>query len=210
MLWLPFSLLNSFFESIASAWSKHSAERIDVFSTAWAQRFFALFILLPLVLITHSFQSVSSTFWLALVSTSLLNTLNSLLFIRALKISPLSFTLPLIAFTPAFLLITSPLMINEFPRLLGVLGVILVVVGSYVLNLHLLRVSWLEPIKAVWREPGARLMLLVAFIWSITSNIDKLAINNSNSILFSLLSNFLVLIFLTLIFIVRRISFNCG
>ncbi len=68
MAWLPFALLNAFFESVSNAFSKGGAQKIDVLSAAWAQRFFALFILIPLVIVAHSFVPVSGTFWTALLA----------------------------------------------------------------------------------------------------------------------------------------------
>src|SRR3989338_9078526 len=122
MLWLPFSFLNALFESFANVFGKRGAQRVNVLSTAWASRFFSLFILIPLLVFTKSWQNVNTTFWIALFSTGSLNTMTSLLFTKAIKDSPLSLTLPIITFTPAFLLITSPLILNEVPKILGVVG----------------------------------------------------------------------------------------
>src|SRR3989344_3848252 len=117
MLWLLFSLLNSFFDSVQNALSKHGAQKVDVLSAAWAQRFFALFIIIPLALINNSFRSfdlLNSTFWTAALISSSVAVITSILFIRAIKISPLSLTLPITTFTPVFLLVTSPIIVGEF------------------------------------------------------------------------------------------------
>lgn len=208
MSWLVLSLLNAFFESVSNAFNKRGALRIDVLSAAWAQRFFSLFIILPLVFITQSFQSVNQTFWIALFATSILNTLTSLLFVKAIKNSPLSLTLPIVTMTPVFLLITSPIMLGEFPKPLGVVGILSTVIGSYILNLSKNVHGFFEPFLSLVKEEGPRLMLLVAFIWSITSNIDKIAVTNSNPILFAFASTCIILILLTIILFHKRISFN--
>src|SRR3989344_2200008 len=146
MQWLVFSILNAFFESVSNAFGKRGALKINVLSAAWAQRFFSLFIILPLVLFTNSFQQVNYTFWIAVFATSSLNTITSLLFVKAIKDSPLSLTLPIVALTPIFLLITSPIIVGEFPKLLGVLGIITTVIGSYILNLSKRVHSPIEPL----------------------------------------------------------------
>lgn len=206
MSWLIFSLLNSFFDSASSALSKRGAQKINVLSAAWAMRFFSLFILIPLVLFSNSFQKVNVNFWVALLATSTLNTITSILFIKAVKDSPLSLTLPITAFTPVFLLITSPIMIGEFPKPLGIIGILSVVIGSYILNLSKRAHGHFEPILAIFKEEGSRLMLIVAIIWSITSNIDKIVVRNSNPLLTSFASTCVVLIFLTLLLWVKKIS----
>lgn len=149
MFWLVPSLLNSFFDSVQNALGKHGAQKVDVLSAAWAQRFFALFIIIPLALINQSFKSfdsLNSTFWIAALISSSTAALTSILFIRAVKISPLSLTLPITTFTPVFLLITSPIIVGEFPKPLGVLGILSVVFGSYILNLSKRAHGALEPI----------------------------------------------------------------
>ena len=58
----------------------------------------------------------------------------SLLFQRALSISPVSLTVPYLSFTPAVLLITSYFMLGEVPEAAGVLGVVIMTAGAYGLN----------------------------------------------------------------------------
>lgn len=206
MPWLVFSLLNSLFDSVSSALNKRGAQKINVLSAAWAQRFFALFVLIPLALFSGSFQSVNINFWEALIATSSLNVISSILFVKAIKDSPLSLTLPITTLTPVFLLITSPLILGEFPKPLGIAGILSVVIGSYILNLSKRIHGPFEPILAIFKDEGPRLMLIVAIIWSITSNIDKVVIRNSNPVLTALANSSGVLILLTLVLLARKIS----
>jgi drug/metabolite transporter (DMT)-like permease len=92
----------------------------------------------------------------------------------------------LVTLTPLFLLVTSPLLVQEWPTRADAVGVVLLVVGSYVLNLRtpvgaaaLSDRPW-APLVAMIRNPGSRLMLGVALIWSITSNFDKIGVLNSS------------------------------
>lgn len=206
MSWLIFSLLSSFFDSVSNALKKRGAQKINVLSAAWAQRFFALFILIPLVIFYKSFQSVNSAFWLALIATSVLNTIASILFVKSIKDSPLSLTLPITTFTPVFLLITSPLILGEFPKTLGIIGILSVVIGSYILNLSKSVNGPFEPILAIFKDQGPRLMLIVAIIWSVTSNIDKIVVRNSNPLLASLSTTTTILVLLTIVLIIRKVS----
>lgn len=208
MLWLPFSLLNAFFESVSNALEKKGAQTNNILSVAWAQRFYALFILFPIVLITGSFSPVNDIFWIALITTSALNTITSILFVKAVKNSPLSLALPIVTLTPLFLLLSSPFIVGEFPKPLGVIGIISTVAGSYILNLSKKVHGPFEPILSIVKQEGSRLMLIVAIIWSITSNIDKIAVKNSNPLLFSLASTFVILLFLTLVLQFQKISFK--
>ncbi len=58
----------------------------------------------------------------------------------------------------------------------------LIVVSSYLLNLQEKRKGYLTPFRAIITDQGSRLALLVAFIWSITSNFDKVGVQNYSPI----------------------------
>ena len=68
------------------------------------------------------------------VTSALIKAGSSLLFQRALTISPVSLTVPYLSFTPAVLLITSYFMLGEVPEATGVLGVVIMTAGAYGLN----------------------------------------------------------------------------
>jgi drug/metabolite transporter (DMT)-like permease len=113
---------------------------------------------------------------------------------KALKHSDLSISVPMLAFTPLFLLVTSPLIVGEFPTPLGLVGIILIVSGSYILNINEFKKGYLAPFKALLQEKGPKLMLIVAFIWSITSNYDKIGAVNSSPIIWVVAVNLFIAI----------------
>jgi drug/metabolite transporter (DMT)-like permease len=184
MLWFILSLSTALSESIRDVFSKKSLQHADVFVTSWAWRFFSLPFLLPLLLVVE-IPAVGPDFWWALGADGMLNVIASLLYLRAIQQSDLSITIPIITFTPIFLLLTSPLIVGEFPSPVGILGIVLIVAGSYVLNLSKRTGGYLAPIKALFAEPGPRLMLVVALIFSVTANLDKVGVENSSPIIWS-------------------------
>lgn len=207
MHWLVFSILNAFFVSLSQALGKRAQSKLDTLSVTWAQTFFSLFLLFPLALFTNAFQPVTQIFWQALFVTSILNTATAILMMIALKDAPLSLTAPIATLTPVFLLITSPLILGEFPTPLGVVGILITVFGSYVLNLSKRSQGLLHPFISIATEKGPREMLLVAFLWSITSNLDKVAVTESNPIMYIFSLTFSILCFLTIILLIRKVSF---
>lgn len=122
-----------------------------------------------------------------------LNMVAVTLYMRAIKASDLSLTLAMLTFTPLFMLVTSPVILGEFPDRLGGLGMILIIAGAYLLHLGPFQNRrLLDPFRALWNVPGSRIMLLVAFIWSFTANLDKIGVTNSSPA-FWLFSFFLVM-----------------
>jgi uncharacterized membrane protein len=126
------------------------------------------------------FPVLAGEFWIILAIGGLLGVVTFALYGKALKGGDMSLTLPMLAFTPLFLLVTSPLTLGEFPSPAGVGGLLCVVGGSYVLNLRERRKGFWGPVRALWTNRFARLMLLVAAIWSVGANVDKLGLRASS------------------------------
>ncbi len=194
MVWFIFAFLTAFFESLKDVFSKKGLKNIDEYIVSWSLRFFALPFLIPLLFFIE-IPSLGSQFWIALLVGGSLNVITTILYMKAIKYSDLSITVPMVTFTPLFLLMTSPLIIGEFPNFLGLIGVLLIVLGSYTLNIKQRHEGYFAPFKALLKEKGPKLMLLVAFIWSITSNFDKIGVQNSSPIFWVIAVN----IFITLV-----------
>ncbi|MBR9683480.1 EamA family transporter [Candidatus Woesearchaeota archaeon] len=200
MLGIILAILTAFFASIKDVFSKKGLKNIDEYTVSFSVMFFALPFVVPLLFFT-GIPVVGDSFWEALFLGGTLNILAIVLYMKAIKSSDLSITIPMIAFTPLFLLLTSPLMVGEFPNAVGLIGVLIIVLGSYVLNIKKRKDGFLAPFKSLLKEKGPRLMLMVAFIWSITSNFDKIGVQNSSPIFWIVLKGLftsLVLFFLVL------------
>ena len=133
-----------------------------------------------LMLATEGIPTLGTDFGLALLVGGSLNILAFTLYTRAIKIADLSLTVPLVTLTPLFLLVTSPVIIGEWPTGLDAVGVMFLIVGSYMLNLNPSDGFTLAPLRALMLNPGSRMMMAVAFLWSITSNFDKVGTLNSS------------------------------
>lgn len=196
MLWIVFSFFTALFESLKDVFSKNGLKNIDEYVVSWSLRFFALPFLLPLLFFIE-IPSLGNKFWLALLISGSLNVVATILYMKAIKHSDLSITVPMVTFTPLFLLLTSPLIVGEFPTFVGLIGVLLIVFGSYTLNIKERHDGFLAPFRALLKEMGPKLMLLVAIIWSITSNFDKIGVQNSSPIFWAIAVNiFIILIML--------------
>ena len=117
-----------------------------------------------------------------------LEVLAMLLYMRALRLCHLSLCVPFLAFTPVFLIFTGWLVLGERLNRWGVAGTLMIALGCYVLGLGADgrgKTGVLAPLKALAKEPGARLMLMVAAIYSLTAALYKSAILHSGAGSFS-------------------------
>lgn len=179
MTWFILAFSTACCEGVKDLLSKKSlARRSPLVVTICLSGCTAL-LLLPL-LIWQGFPPLTTTYVLALVTSAILNSTAFLFYNQALQITDLSLVVPIIAISPLFMFVTSPLIVGEFGQLSDLVGSGLILAGSYALNWdQQQRNSW-APFKALWQNPGCRQMLLVAFIWSFTSNIDKVGIQSSS------------------------------
>ena len=93
------------------------------------------------------------------------------LYLKAIRSSPLSLSIPYLGFTPVFSILTAAILLGEKISYQGALGTFIVTVGAYVINIERPVYHPLAPLKAIFKSPGARYMLAVALIWSLTSTL---------------------------------------
>lgn len=113
-------------------------------------------------------------FWLDLALILPVALANYILYCQALRLSPLSLTLPYLALVPVATMLTGRLALGEVPSPAGAGGVLLLAAGSYVLNLDARAAhgAW-GPLLAVFREPGPRRILAVAALYAVVAVIAK-------------------------------------
>jgi len=181
-MWLVLVLFTALFTSLTDVFSRKIVHRVDVTIIAWAWPFFSL----PFLYLSLCFQrpvDIQPVFWLALLSSCIILTIATLFYVKAIKSSDLSLTIPMLTLTPLFMLFTSPLILQESPRPLGKAGIILIVLGSYVMHIRSQQRGFWSPFKNLLTTPGPRYMLVVAFLYSIGGNIDKIGIRNSSPLI---------------------------
>lgn len=148
---------------------------------------FRLIFSMPLLIITLlyvPFPHVDSVFFISILISLPLEIIAFVLYIKALKISPMSLTLPFLSLTPVFLIFVSFFILGEIVSAQGAIGIILIASGSYILNLHEVKKGLTEPLKAIFKEKGSIFMIVIAMIYSITSSLGKMAIIHSSALFF--------------------------
>jgi drug/metabolite transporter (DMT)-like permease len=124
-------------------------------------------------------------FWLALLVSGGINAVATPLIVFALQRSDLSLVAPLTSLTPLFMLGTGAVVLGEVPGPIGVVGVITIVAGAWILALPARHEGVLAPFRAVLRDPGARAMLVVAALYSVSATYDKVGTQASSPLLWA-------------------------
>ncbi len=184
-LWVALSLISAFTLATSDALTKKALERGNEFLVAWFRLFFSLPLLLGLWIFIP-LPELDAEFYKAFAIAVPLEILSIVLYIKALRISPLSLTLPFLALTPVFLIFISYLIVGEKVSFRGGIGIFLIAAGSYTLNIHKIKKGILEPFKSITKEKGSILMIGVAVIYTFTSSLGKVAIEHSSPLFFAI------------------------
>ncbi|WP_353118649.1 DMT family transporter [Nitratidesulfovibrio sp.] len=152
------------------------------------------------LLAVRGLPDLPAPFWLATLVAVPVNMAGHLLTAWAVRLSPVSRTVPYLCFSPAFVVLHEYLLLGVAPRPAGVAGVLLVVAGSWVLNAgndaedaaaHVANPAamrdaggavrrgggvlarLLRPFRTLATERGSRIMLGVALLWSLGSVLNR-------------------------------------
>ena len=186
MHWFYFALLAAISESLKDLFSKHGLRAVSPQLAALAASATPIPLLLGILLFTDSIPSLGPQYFPALLLGGTLNVLALFQFMRALQASDMSLAIPFVSFTPIFLLFTSPLLVDDVPNTQDVAGILCIVAGAYLLQIQSTDHGWLTHFWAMISQPGPRRMLSVALIYSFTSNFDKIGVQNSSPLFWSL------------------------
>jgi drug/metabolite transporter (DMT)-like permease len=118
---------------------------------------------------------VQAAYWLPALGSVALNVVANLTFLEAVRISPLSVTVPLLSLTPVFTALLGFAVLGERPAPLDLVGIVLVVIGAFWLN-----VEPQSSARAFLSQPGAWLMAGTALLLSLTIPLDKLAVGRAS------------------------------
>ena len=130
--------------------------------------------LLALMLASGRGLSAPAEFWWVTAALVPLNSLGLVLQFAAVNVSPLSLTMPLLSFTPAFVVLAGYLWLGETVSPAGMAGILIIVAGSYALNLGSFRKGdALAPFKALLCEKGSRMMLWASLVYALCAVMGK-------------------------------------
>ena len=200
MTWVLLSLLAGLADATIYATMKKLRD-VPPHITLW-WRFVLALPVLVILLASDGVPELQPGLLPVLLVFSVMIAAGALLIIHATQVSPLSTSMPMLSFTPAFLLFTSWVMLGERTGPLGTVGVCAIVLGAYILNAHRTSVGLLAPFKALVTTPGSVYVLGTALIYAVTANLGKIGIQQSSATFFTAAS-YLVVCLVVAPFMVR-------
>jgi len=123
---------------------------------------------------------VGSGYWLPGVGCIVVNFGANLTYMRSVRLSGMSATLPLLSLTPVFTTLLAIPLLAEWPRPLEAVGILVVVGGAFLLNTpaQASMGGWWQSLS---QERGAPWMVATALLWSLAPPLDKLAMRHAGA-----------------------------
>lgn len=204
-MWFLYAFSGAFFKSLSGFYRKKAAD-IPSAVFAWLNSLIFIVVLLPFVFLLHLpvVSFLTGHLWLAFAITAT-TTLGLMLNIIALKKDELSFVAPLNGFIPVFALLGGWLFIGETPKLIGVVAIMTIFVGTYMMALTSHVNRWYDPIVYIAKNRAAQLSFVVALLYALSTISTKEALNlgyDPVTVLFS--SDALGIVLLSYIFLTRQ------
>ncbi len=120
--------------------------------------------------------ALTSAYWLPGILNAAIGLIANLLFIAALRRSPLSLMVPMLAIVPVFVVLFAGVILGEWPTPHQALGIFLVALGLFAVFIPGSAAHPIAVLKHLGAQAGTRPMLGVIVLWSATPPLDKLCV----------------------------------
>ncbi len=196
-MWFPLALFSAIFYSFRNLLEKKNLVHTDPYILALAVRLFALpLFTLPFIFgIAHfpKLEDISLQFWLAVSFTSFLGTpFEMIFFYKALKMEEISYVVPLLGLGPIITTIVNAIIFHDLPNIWGIVGVLVIVLSLYLLNIQKKGEKFLDPFKHLSNNPAFKYVLIMLGFASVSLVTDKLGVTHSSIYFYSLINYILV------------------
>ncbi len=169
-----------------SGWNLLAKRSRDQGAFLWLAIAAGLIVYAPAVAVLLPQHPISGEGWIFIAASAVIHVFYFLFLGGALARTDLSVAYPLARGTgPLFVLIIALIFLGETPSGPGIVGVLLVIVGIYLLNTARLTFRALtRPFRALITTPGTRYALLTGLTIGVYSVVDKAGVDRVNPMLY--------------------------
>ena len=130
----------------------------------------------------HASLVVGRGFWSPAIASVALNVAANLLFLKAVRESPLSLTVPMLSLSPAFAAVAEFVGYGLAPTAQQWAGMVVVIAGA--ITLHAGGQAGADPravVRQMLQERGSLWMAAVALLWAVSGTCDKAATSHASA-----------------------------
>ncbi len=185
-----FSLASAVFKAGKSITTKTAAMATDEYITSFSTRFVGILVAIILLLTVSDFRITNTNqFWIILLLNTIVMISGTIVISKGFKLTDVSIASPLLSFVPIASIPPAIIFLGQKPTIIAGIGVVIVTIGTYLLNLDEYKENILKPFKSLLNDKGARFILLGVCIVGFMPAFDKLGLGYTNEITWLLLMN---------------------
>lgn len=184
-LWILFSLLSAFFHASRLAVTKHLSVTLTVRALTMYVNLASLVVTFPLVFWYHDVPLGNAAYVGAVLAGGVLSGLGGWSLNTAIKRSEMSLVGPIMTLTPGFVVGIEWLVTGDLPGPLGLTGLLLLLIGGYVLSIDRADVGWRQPMVRLLTDPGSIFTLTAAICFAAASTFGRVGIQLSDPLSFA-------------------------
>lgn len=175
-MWIFYSLFFAVWFALQTFLTKNLTKKISPLPLLYIFFLFNIPITFFLLLFLGGVPHVTGNFYLYIGIAGFLDAIAFVSSFIAISRSSISLISPISSFTPVFTTIIATFTLHEIPTPLKFAGILLIVIGAYLLNIADIRQGILIPFKTLFGNKGVLLFLFANFLWGITPIFQKKAI----------------------------------
>lgn len=205
MLGIVLAFIATVLLTIADSGKKKMTEYQDQYFVVWVTITVGLIIMAGYLLVVGLPEIQWNQFWVNYVPHVVFMIIIEVLFIIAIKESDLSLSMPFLAFEPLFALPIAFFWLGELPTTIALIGIGIIIVGAYLINIHDIQHGLLAPFKAALKQKGPRLMIVLTVIFAIVAIWQKQGSNASSPVFFFFVNLIGMFIFFSVVLVRRNV-----
>jgi len=206
MNWLLFAILTAVFTSLAAITGKKILFKLHAMEFSATVAFLNLIISIPLFFVID-YSKITLVPVIIIFFVAVLAAIAFLHVAKALRHMELSDASPLIGLAPAIAAFLAFIFLGESLSLLQVTGLIVIVIGSYVLETRHHK-GLLEPFRVIKKSKYIHYIFLALFMYAITSNLDRYVISRFDFQPAAYIA--IAHLFLAIIFVIMMMRYHDG
>lgn len=192
-MWFVFGIISAIFDTARIGLTKRVGQRSRGHQHFYLTSLANFVYLLPITLLLLPFlnwDAIRPIIITTLIISAGLYVLATVLTTKAADCCDLSATVPFLSFAPLFITLTSAVLLREIPTPLALVGILLIVIGSYFIHFNWADIKakrWLASLQRLRVNRGAQYILGVAALFGVIGTLNRYLVENLDVI------NFLIL-----------------
>ena len=172
--WYVFALISAFLSAASLIFRKEGLLKVHAMEFATSRTFVCALcslVLLPFVITKYSLAEIGMIYLVALLATAGISYAS-----KSIKHLEISIAVPLLNLMPAFLVLWSFLFLSESLNLYHLLGIGLLIFGTYVIEMNGKIHHFLRPFKEMWKSKYFHYILFAVVFFSFSALLDRIVL----------------------------------